>query len=160
MTKKKKVYTPRSPIKRAKGAVAGLVMHLVAVAAFAAMMAINLSHLLARVPDEPLSDPSLVPGFETYAMAYGLAAIAQIATLIVYGVLFFMWVHRTNRNAQSLATGMEVSLAGPWDGSSFPSRRSTNPSKGWIRPGASASTQRVGGRSIRPFFCGCGGGCI
>lgn len=108
-TKKKKTYTPKSPARRAKGAVVGIGLHLVAVAIFAAMMAINLSHLLSRNPDEPLSDASLVPGFETYALAYGLAAIGQIATLIVYGVLFFMWVHRTNRNAQTLSTGMEVS---------------------------------------------------
>jgi len=109
MTKGKKVYTPKSPARRARGAVIGIGAHLVAVVIFAAMMAINLSHLLTRSPDEPLSDASLVPGFETFALAYGLAAIAQIATLIVYGVLFFMWVHRTNRNAQSLSTGMEVS---------------------------------------------------
>ncbi len=46
--------------------------------------------------------------FEPYLIPYGLAAMAYIASLVVNLVLFLMWVHRTNRNAQTLSTGMEV----------------------------------------------------
>jgi len=106
---KKRLYTAKSPLRRAKGAVVGIVAHLIAVAIFAGMVGMNLSYLLAADGETPLREGFDLPAFAPYALAYGLAAMLQIASLAAYGVLFLMWVHRTNRNAHSLAGGMGTS---------------------------------------------------
>ncbi len=106
---KKRTYTAKSPVRRAKAAVVGVVLHMLGVGAFAIMVALNLSHLVKAEGGTPLTQAFSLPGFEAYTDAYGLAALAQLASLFVYGVLFLMWIHRTNRNAQTLSSGMEVS---------------------------------------------------
>ena len=104
---KKKVFTPKDPKKRAKGAIVGISVHLVAVAAMAVLTLINLSKLLGMKGDGLID--GLAPGFEPFILAYGLAATLYLLTTVPYLVLFLMWVHRANRNAQTLSKGMEVS---------------------------------------------------
>jgi hypothetical protein len=105
--KKKKVFTPKDPKKRAKGAIVGISVHLVAVAVMALFTLINLSKLLGLKGGGLVG--GMAPGFEPFVIAYGLAAILYLLTLVPYLVLFLMWVHRANRNAQTLSKGMEVS---------------------------------------------------
>jgi hypothetical protein len=105
--KKKKVFTPKDPKKRAKGAIVGISVHLVTVAAMAAFTVINLSKLMGAKDADLIG--GMAPGFEPFVLAYGLAAILYLLTLFPYLVLFLMWVHRANRNAQTLSKGMEVS---------------------------------------------------
>jgi len=105
--KKKKIYTPKDPKKRAKGAIIGLIIHMAAVALLGVLTLVQLTKLLG-MGSQDLID-GLPPGFEPYVLLYGLAAILYLATLVVHLVLFLMWVHRANRNAQSLSSGMDVS---------------------------------------------------
>jgi hypothetical protein len=105
--KKKKVFTPKDPKKRAKGAIVGISVHLATVAAMALLTMINLSKLLGLKGGDPVGD--IAPGFEPFVLAYGLAAMLYLLTLVPYLVLFLMWVHRANRNARTLSKGMEVS---------------------------------------------------
>lgn len=139
---KKKVFTPKDPRKRAKGAIVGIVIHMTAVAVLGVLTLIHLSKLLGLEGGDTLPD-GLAPGFHPYFLAYGLAAIAYVATLVVYGVLFLMWVHRTNRNAQTLSSGMDItpgwavgwffvpfaSLFKPFQGLDQTWRVSTNPTR-------------------------------
>lgn len=103
--KKKKVYTPKDPRKRAKGAVVGAVVHMIAVAILGGLTFVHLLHLSGA--GGAVTD-GVADSFAPFLIPYGLSAIAYIASLVVSLVLFLMWVHRTNRNAQTLSTGMEV----------------------------------------------------
>lgn len=103
--KKKKTYTLKDARKRAKGAIIGAVLHMLAVAV---MGALTFVHLLKRSSAGGTVTDGVADSFEPYLIAYGLAAIAYIASLVINLVLFLMWVHRTNRNAQTLSTGMDV----------------------------------------------------
>lgn len=105
---RKHIYTAKSPSRRAKGAVVGIAVHMVAVAVFAGFVAVNLTYLAALNGETPLGEAFELPSFAPYALAYGLAALFQITSLLAYGVLFLMWIHRTNRNAHSLSGGMDV----------------------------------------------------
>lgn len=103
--KKKKVYTAKDPRKRAKGATVGAVAHMVAVAI---LCGLTFVHLLKLSSAGGAVTDGVADSFEPYLIAYGLAAIAYIASLIVNLILFLMWVHRTNSNAQTLSAGMDV----------------------------------------------------
>ncbi|MEJ2816941.1 DUF4328 domain-containing protein [Caulobacter sp. CCG-8] len=103
--KTRKVYTPKDPRKRAKGAIIGAVLHMIAVAIIGGLTFVHLLKLSGA--GDKVTD-GVADSFDPYLMAYGLAAIAYLASLLVNLVLFLMWVHRTNRNAQTLSAGMEV----------------------------------------------------
>jgi heme/copper-type cytochrome/quinol oxidase subunit 2 len=104
--KKKKTFTPKDPKRRAKAAVVGGVIHMAILAAFGLLTAFQMSMLMQN-PERSVDGVPL--GFEPYLLAYGLLAIAYIASVVVYNILLLMWVHRANRNAQSLSKDMDVS---------------------------------------------------
>jgi ABC-type multidrug transport system fused ATPase/permease subunit len=102
---KKKIYTSKDARKRAKGAIIGAVLHMIAVTILGVL---TFVHLLQLSGDGDAVTDGVANSFEPYLIPYGLAAIAYIASLVVNLVLFLMWVHRTNRNAQALSAGMDV----------------------------------------------------
>lgn len=109
--KKKRQYTAANPRRRAKAAIIGLYVHAAVAAALGVFTAMSFVFLLGEDPAAPAAPNYLSPGFEPYALPYGLAAILYLATLVIYLVLFMMWIHRTNRNAHVLAPNLEMSPA-------------------------------------------------
>ncbi|CAN7577046.1 DUF4328 domain-containing protein [Caulobacter sp. LjRoot300] len=108
---KKKVYTSKSPTRRAKGAIVGLWMHLAGAAAYGAATAWQLSFLLQLDPGTTLSADDLGSQSTGFILSFALSAMVYAASLPIYLVLFLMWVHRTNRNAHVLAPSFDMSPA-------------------------------------------------
>jgi hypothetical protein len=111
MAAKKKIYTSKSPTRRAKGAIVGLWLHLVGAAAYGAATAWQLSFLLKLDPGETLSADYLGSESAGFVLSFALSALVYAASLPIYLVLFFMWIHRTNRNAHLLAPSFDMSPA-------------------------------------------------
>lgn len=108
---KKKIYTSKSPTRRAKGAAFGLWVHLVGAAAYGATTVWQLSYLLGLDPDASLPADYLGSESPAFILSFGLSAIVYLFSLPLYLVLFLMWVHRTNRNAHVLAPSFDMSPA-------------------------------------------------
>jgi hypothetical protein len=108
---KKKIYTSKSPTRRAKGAVVGLWLHLIGAAAYGVATAWHLSFLLKLDPSTTLPADYVGSESPAFLLSFGLSAIVYAASLPVYLVLFLMWVHRTNRNAHVLAPSFDMSPA-------------------------------------------------
>ena len=108
---KKKIYTSRSPTRRAKGAIVGLWLHLIGAAAYGAVTIWQLSFLLKLDPGATLPADYLGSDSPGFVLGFALSALVYAASLPIYLVLFLMWVHRTNRNAHVLAPSFDMSPA-------------------------------------------------
>ena len=111
MVNKNKAYTSKSPTRRAKGAIVGLWLHLVAAAAYGAATAWQLSFLFKLDPDTTLPADFLGSESPGFVLGFALSAMIYAASLPIHLVLFLMWVHRTNRNAHVLAPSFDMSPA-------------------------------------------------
>jgi hypothetical protein len=107
-----KVYTKRDPAGLTRTVVIWLWLDLVIKILGAGTTLFQVQFRATLDPNAPATMMSPPDGPLVIDLAASVAALLNLAAMVVVGVLVLKWIYRTNRNAHALADGLQISP--PW----------------------------------------------